>query len=68
MNFFDKEIVYSIVFVSESVKTIVKTKCICSCTIYNCNKCELNRYYFSGCIRNHIDKTICRYKYFINIL
>ena len=65
MNFFDKEIIYSTVFVSESVKTIVKTKCICSCTIYNCNKCNLGPYY-RGCMIDHMHE-ICRNKYFVEI-
>lgn len=65
MNFFDKEIIYSIVSVDESVKTIVKTKCICNISrIYNCDKCNLNRYY-RRCI-DHMHE-ICRNKYFVEI-
>lgn len=65
MNFFDKEIIYSTVFVYESVKTIVKTKCICNISrIYNCDKCNLNRYY-RRCI-DHVHG-ICRNKYFVEI-
>lgn len=66
MNFFDKEIIYSTVFVYESVKTIVKTKCIYNISRrYNCDKCDLNRYY-KGCMIDHI-REICRYKYFVRI-
>lgn len=67
MNFFDKEIIYSTVFVYESVKTIVKTKCIYNISrIYNCDKCNLNRYYRSGCMINHMHE-ICINKYFVEI-
>ena len=65
MNFFDKEIIYSIVFVSESVKTIVKTKCIYNISRrYNCNKCNLSPYY-RGCMIDYHE--ICRNKYFVEI-
>lgn len=66
MNFFDKEIIYSTVSVDESVKIIVKTKCIYDISRrYNCNKCNLNRYY-CGCMINHIHE-ICINKYFVEI-
>lgn len=66
MNFFDKEIIYSTVSVHESVKTIVKTKCIYNISRrYNCDKCNLNRYYF-GCMIDHRHE-ICINKYFVEI-
>ena len=65
MNFFDKEIIYSTVFVYESVKTIVKTKCIYDISRgYNCDKCNLSPYYRSGCRPMH---KICINKYFVEI-
>ena len=59
-------IIYSTVFVYESVKTIVKTKCIYDISRgYNCDKCNLSPYY-RGCMINHMHE-ICRNKYFIEI-
>lgn len=66
MNFFDKEIIYSIVSVNESVKTIVKTKCIYNISrIYNCDRCNLSPYYWR-CMKDHMHE-ICRNKYFVEI-
>lgn len=66
MNFFDKEIIYSTVSVYESVKTIVKTKCIYNISRrYNCDKCNLNRYY-RRCMIDQMHE-ICRNKYFVEI-
>ena len=66
MNFFDKEIIYSTVFAYESVKTIVKTKCIYNISrTYNCDKCNLNRYYRRWMI-DHMHE-ICKNKYFVEI-
>lgn len=66
MNFFDKEIIYSTVFVSESVKTIVKIKCIYNISRrYNCDKCNLSPYY-RICMIDHMHE-ICRNKYFVEI-
>ena len=66
MNFFDKEIIYSIVFVSESIKTIVKTKCNYNISQrYNCDKCNLSPYY-RRCMIDNVHE-ICRNKYFVEI-
>lgn len=66
MNFFDKEIIYSTVFVYESVKTIVKVKCIYDISRrYNCDKCNLSPYY-RRCMVDHMYE-ICRNKYFVKI-
>lgn len=66
MNFFDKEILYCTVFTDKPGKIIIKTKCIYNISQrYNCDKCQLNRYY-RGCIVNHINE-ICINKYFIKI-
>lgn len=66
MNFFDKEIIYSTTFVYEFVKTIVKIKCIYNISrTYNCDKCNLNRYY-RRCMIDQMHE-ICRNKYFVEI-
>lgn len=66
MNFFDKEIIYSTASIDESVKTIVKTKCIYNISrTYNCDKCNLNRYY-RRCMIDQMHE-ICRNKYFVEI-
>lgn len=66
MNFFDKEIIYSTISVYESVKTIVKIKCIYNISRrYNCDKCNLSPYY-RRCMVDHMYE-ICRNKYFVEI-